>query len=138
MERQDWCPPISKWAPILGTSTETHGSGVRRVDAIGRRWYTKAFKQEVVAQCLRPGASVSRISIEHGLNTNLVRKWVSRLQKPTAELAPLLPVVVQGDRRREVGVPSAAAIEIRIGEATIMIAAGATSQQIEAIVRALR
>ena len=81
---------------------------------------------------------MSRISIEHGLNTNLVRKWVSRLQKRTVEFAPLLPEVVQTDRRPEVGDTPAATIEIRIGEATIMIGADATSQQVEAIVRALR
>ncbi|MCD6679992.1 MAG: hypothetical protein LT102_04940 [Burkholderiaceae bacterium] len=40
--------------------------GVVRVDAVGRRWYTQRFKNKVVAQCLRPGASVSRISIEAG------------------------------------------------------------------------
>lgn len=122
----------------MGEGTDRNGSGVRRVDAVGRRWYTKAFKQEVVRQCLRPGASVSRISIEHGLNTNLVRKWVSRLQKRTAELAPLLPVVVQGDRRPEAVIGPVTAIEIRIGEATILVGASVSPQQIEAIVRALR
>jgi len=52
--------------------------GVRQVDAAGRRWYTKAFKAQVVAACRQPGASVARVSLEHGLNANLVRKWLRR------------------------------------------------------------
>lgn len=29
-----------------------------------------------VAAALKPGASLSRVAIEHGINSNLVRKWV--------------------------------------------------------------
>ena len=122
----------------MGADKEPNGSGVRQVDVAGRRWYTKAFKQEVVTQCLRPGASVSKVSIERGVNTNLVRKWVRQFQRRTAELAPLLPVVVQGERRSEPVIDTSLAIEIRIGEATIRVGADARPQQIEAIVRALR
>jgi len=122
----------------LGAEKELNGSGVRQVDAAGRRWYTKTFKQEVVTQCLQPGASVSKVSIERGVNTNLVRKWIRQLQRRTAELAPLLPVVVQGEHRSEPVIEAPLAIEIRIGESTIMIGPSATPKQIEAIVRALR
>ncbi len=29
------------------------------------------------AECRRPGASVSAVAIAHGLNTNVVRKWLT-------------------------------------------------------------
>lgn len=112
--------------------------GVVRVDAVGRRWYTQRFKNEVVAQCLQPGASVSRISIEHGLNTNLVRKWVQRAQREQSAGGMLVPVVLD-EPNLVTETPSASpAIEIRVGEALIMIGAKASVHQIEAIVRALR
>lgn len=112
--------------------------GVVRVDAVGRRWYTQRFKSEIVAQCLQPGASVSRISIEHGLNTNLVRKWVQRLRAEGLAVPQLMPVVVAQSDATVARRSSSIAIEIRVGSALIGIGADAPEHQIEAIVRALR
>lgn len=36
-----------------------------------RRRFSREFKAEIVAQCLEPGASVSRISLDNGLSGNL-------------------------------------------------------------------
>ncbi len=113
-------------------------AGVAKVDAAGRRWYTSQFKGEIVTRCLQPGASVSGIAVEHGLNPNMVRKWIERAHKETRKLAPLLPVVL-ADPRATAEVPiEAACIEIRIGDAVIAVGAKASAVQIEAIVRALR
>jgi transposase-like protein len=38
-----------------------------------RRRFSPEFKADIVAECLEPGASVSRISLENGLNTVSVR-----------------------------------------------------------------
>ncbi len=111
--------------------------GVVRVDAVGRRWYTQRFKNEVVAQCLQPGASVSRISIEHGLNTNLVRKWVQSARRDQPP-AMLMPVLLEERELVTEATSSSNAIEIRVGEAVIAIGTMAPVHQIEAIVRALR
>jgi transposase len=43
-----------------------------------RRRYSKELKARIVAECLKPGASVSRISLDNGLNTNMVRRWRKR------------------------------------------------------------
>ena len=111
-----------------------------KVDAAGRRWYTSQFKNEIVARCLQPGASVSGIAVTHGLNPNLVRKWIERAHKESRKLAPLLPVVLADVQTRapvEVALP-VTCIEIRIGDAVIVVGAKASALQIEAIVRALR
>ena len=42
-----------------------------------RRRHSAEFKAKVVAACDEPGASISRVALAHGLNTNLVRKWRS-------------------------------------------------------------
>ena len=113
-------------------------AGVAKVDAAGRRWFTDQFKREIVALCLQPGASVSGIAVEHGINPNLVRKWIVRVHKETRKLAPLLPVVLADARPTLDAAPPSPCIEIRIGEAVIVIGAKATTQQIDAVVRALR
>ncbi len=53
------------------------GSGVRQIDAMGRRWYTDQFKASVVEQFARSGLSVAKVALGHGLNANLVRKWIN-------------------------------------------------------------
>ena len=44
----------------------------------GRCRYDPASKERLVSACLEPGVSVSRLALEHGVNANLVRKWVKR------------------------------------------------------------
>lgn len=113
-------------------------AGVAKIDAAGRRWYTSQFKGEIVARCLQPGASVSGVAVEHGLNPNMVRKWIERTHKESRSLAPLLPVVLSAAKPEDTAAQCAACIEIRIGEAVIVIGARASAQQIDAVVRALR
>ncbi len=113
-------------------------AGVAKVDSAGRRWFTDQFKREIVALCLQAGASVSGIAVEHGINPNLVRKWIARVHKDSRKRAPLLPVVLADARPAPDAAPQAMCIEIRIGDAVIVIGAKASAQQIDAVVRALR
>jgi len=41
-----------------------------------RRTYSPDFKREVVAQCHQPGASVSGVGLFHGINANIVHRWL--------------------------------------------------------------
>ena len=45
-----------------------------------RRSYPKSFKAQVVDECTQPGASVAGMALSHGLNANLVHKWIRRQQ----------------------------------------------------------
>ncbi|WP_154618432.1 transposase, partial [Pseudomonas syringae] len=38
--------------------------------------YTNPFKAQVVQECLQPGVSVSSVAITHGINANVIRKWL--------------------------------------------------------------
>jgi transposase len=51
---------------------------VRLVGRNGRRRYETASKERLVAACLEPGVSVSRLALEHGVNANLLRKWIKK------------------------------------------------------------
>ena len=41
-----------------------------------RRVHSAEFKARVLSECRQPGASISAVAIAHGLNTNVVRKWL--------------------------------------------------------------
>ena len=43
-----------------------------------RSSYPKPFKAQVVQECLQPGATVSSVAISHGINANVIRKWLPR------------------------------------------------------------
>ncbi|PCM43741.1 IS66-like element accessory protein TnpA [Marinobacter sp. ANT_B65] len=56
-----------------------------------RRRFSREFKARIVAQCLEPGASVSRIALDNGLNANMVRRWISEARR-----APKSPATTPG------------------------------------------
>jgi transposase len=46
------------------------------VHSNGRRGFDPLSKERLLAACLEPGASVSRLALENGVNVNLVWKWL--------------------------------------------------------------
>ncbi|MBP7875637.1 transposase [Candidatus Woesebacteria bacterium] len=53
-----------------------------------RSSYPKPFKAQVVLECLRPGATVSSVTISHGINAIVIRKWMPRFRNPPAAALP--------------------------------------------------
>lgn len=71
-----------------------------RVNRTGRRTYTAEYKRSVVEQCAKPGVSVAGVALAHGINANLLRRWIVRQRRAltgtmAASSAALLPVSVQ-------------------------------------------
>lgn len=54
-----------------------------------RRKHSAELKARVLSECREPGASIAAVAVAHGLNANLVRKWlVGRgLGRPNRESA---------------------------------------------------
>lgn len=65
-----------------------------RVTSNGRRYFSKAHQEAVVAKCMMPGASLAAVALANGFNANLVRKWVRQRQARNA-VAKVLPVMIQ-------------------------------------------
>ena len=42
------------------------------------RKHSLEAKRAIIQQCLAPGASVAAVALAHGVNANLVRKWVTK------------------------------------------------------------
>lgn len=106
--------------------------GVRK-----RRTYSKQFKAEVAAQCVMPGASVSAVALSHGINANVIRKWLPPGPAPMARTPVLLPVMIEPDAQ-----PARAAatlpIELSIHGATLRLPAGFAVQDLRSILQVLR
>lgn len=43
-----------------------------------RRTHPIEFKAELVAMCRQPGISVSAVALTHGVNANLLRRWMKQ------------------------------------------------------------
>ena len=48
---------------------------VAGISGMPRRQHDRAFKTELVEQCLVPGASVAAVALAGGINANLLFKW---------------------------------------------------------------
>lgn len=44
----------------------------------GRRRYDEKGKRALIETALRPGVSVARMAQDHGINANLLRKWITK------------------------------------------------------------
>jgi len=65
-----------------------------------RRTHSVEFKAELVARCSQAGVSVSAVALAHGVNANLLRKWIKRFSTgatlpASPALARLVPIQVE-------------------------------------------
>ena len=62
-----------------------------------RRQHAREFKQRLVALCL-PGVSISGVALAHGVNANLLRRWIKQFSAHhslPAISTPLVPIQVE-------------------------------------------
>lgn len=50
-----------------------------------RRRHSKELKEQILAECAQPGASVAGVALAHGINANVVHKW---RRQATGAIAP--------------------------------------------------
>ncbi|MFT4438714.1 transposase [Caballeronia sp. 15715] len=55
-----------------------------------RRTYSTSFKSELIEQCRQVGISCSAVAISHGLNPNVLRRWIKEAADPS-DAAPPAP-----------------------------------------------
>ena len=83
-----------------------------------RSSYPKPFKAQVVQECLQPGASISSVAITHGINANVIRKWLPLYRNQSAAALPaFVPLMASPKRPAE----ALAIIELPIGEQSITV-----------------
>ena len=83
-----------------------------------RSSYLKSFKAQVVQECLQPGATISGVAISHGINANVIRKWMPLYRdQPPAVLPAFISMKSTPKRQAE----RLAIIELPFGEQSISV-----------------
>lgn len=62
--------------------------GVIATYSNGRRRYDPQWQAELVSLCLAPGASISRLARDHGVNANLLWKWIQLRREADEQRQP--------------------------------------------------
>ena len=73
----------------------------------GRCCYDPQAKRELIEACFLPGVSVAKLALAHGINANLLRRWVreAEMKPPARDLAQVAAQPVQAPRRETLFVP---------------------------------
>lgn len=96
-----------------------------------RRVHGAEFKSQVLAECQQPGASVAAIALAHGLNVNLLRKWLVGRGIKRAGLAAPRTVMSKGASAEDARTPSLQFIPVEIAPTPVAATAGTTPEQAE-------
>lgn len=136
-------------------TSEVHISTPRR----RRREHSQLFKAEIVQASLQPGASVSALALEHGLNANLVFAWrrahlrsLARQSEGSSEPTMLPVQIVPGADAVEPAVsqagstqrvarsvlPAAGSIELQLGEAHLCLRGRVDEPTLRLVLQVLR
>ncbi|SAI71701.1 transposase [Bordetella ansorpii] len=59
-----------------------------------RRSYPKALKAQIVAECRQPGISIAGVALSHGVNANLVHKWIRQAERQIGLVSTFVPVAL--------------------------------------------
>lgn len=95
------------------------GSGRRR------RNHSDEFKARAVACCSQPGMSMAAVAMAHGVNANLLRRWVREAEtKPSTQPVAALTA-------RSIRAPESKAVFVPVGLPAPTLAAAAADIRVE-------
>lgn len=115
-----------------------------------RRHHERAFKAKLVELSLQPGASVSAIAMEHGINANMLftwrRTWLRGASAAASPEPALLPVRIEPQELRPAAAnlpqatPATAGglIELEIAGAKLRLRGNVHEDSLRSVLRALR
>ena len=88
-----------------------------------RRFYSPEFKLQVVGQCRQPGASIAAVALGHGVNTNIVHRWLREHSQGTLAVQQLafVPVTLQAQPDPSSPQPADIRIEVRQSNTTVIV-----------------
>lgn len=90
-----------------------------------RRSYLKSFKAQVIQECLEPDATIARVALvalNHGLNANLLHKWICvQEQRNVDHLPAFLPLKLPALEAQPQTTPAAIRIEVPHARGTVVV-----------------
>jgi transposase-like protein len=110
---------------------------VRRQKVDGRCVYDKAAKAELVRRCQRPGVSVAKLALAHGVNANLLRKWIT--QTPTSQASRSVALVpVRTGSAEPPSILDAGYLELVVAGGTIRVHGQVSTPMLQRALQCLR
>jgi transposase len=111
-------------------------------DGRSRRRWPDETKARIVAETLRPGATVDEVARRHGLSANHLSSWRTLARKGKLVLsaprdAVEFAAMVVAPPDGSLPPPETTGPEIKLGAVTVRLEPGASAERIASIVRAL-
>jgi transposase len=102
----------------------TMASDARTTQARTRRFYSPELKLQVVEACAQSGASIAGVALQHGINANIVHRWLREHSQGTLVNGPqtFVPVTLSVTSKPATILPTAdIRVEVKRANATIVV-----------------
>jgi transposase len=102
----------------------TIASETRTPQVPKRRFYSPELKLQVVGACTQPGASIAGVAMQHGINANIVHRWLREHSQGTPVNRPqtFVPVTLNSATDPATVQPTAdIRVEVKRANATIVV-----------------
>jgi transposase len=89
-----------------------------------RRYYSAELKTQVMQECRQSGASVAGVALSHGINANIVHRWLREQTQSALMVQPQAFVPITLDEPAPVFTPQSAPdirVEVQRASATIVV-----------------
>ena len=89
-----------------------------------RRYYSAEFKAQVIRECRQSGSSVAGVALSHGINANIVHRWLREHSQSALVVQPQAFVSVTLDEAVPVPTSQAAPdirVEVQRANTTIVV-----------------
>jgi transposase len=102
----------------------TMASDARTTQSTKRRFYSPELKLQVIGACTQPGGSIAGVALQHGINANIVHRWLREHRQGVLINRPQTFVPVTLNSAPQPSAPQPAAdirIEVRRVNTTIVV-----------------
>ena len=107
----------------------TMASEARTTQVPKRRFYSPELKLQVVDACTHPGASIAGVALQHGINTNIVHRWIREHSQGMLVVQPqaFVPITLSTEPEPALTKPVAVAataeirMELRRGTSSVTV-----------------
>ena len=102
----------------------TMASDARTTRAPKRRFYSPELKLQVVGACAHPGASITGVAMQHGVNANIVHRWLREHSQGTLVNRPqtFVPVTLSEARQAATAQPTGdIRVEVKRANTTVVV-----------------
>lgn len=102
----------------------TMASETRTTPSPKRRFYSPELKLQVVGACAQPGASIAGVALQHGINANIVHRWLREHSAGTLINRPqtFVPLTLSASTEAPAPQPTGdIRVEVKRANATIVV-----------------